>query len=456
MKKLLFLLLVILVSSCALASEFSSEMGQNTYNSKEAVWARLHFDVDLASELVATDVSVYNSENSKLAVTKNLDKVSDHDYYFSFILPSVPNGEYKIFLEDIRYVEEDQLKVSDFEVRFEVVNGDMGLQIWPPVWFAEFDNAFEPQTNLVVKNIGDNVTHVETIDEGSLIGMISPSSLQMMPNVPHWINIRSEITDFTSGFHSTSIVVEHDGGAYTVPVVLRKKFYSGDYDVPIYSEADVNVTDTIEIANVTETVEVNQTNETVVNVTSLTNATGVLEFIYPFEGEIVSFIEDVSEPIKIIPLLKNTGDVVVTDLDVSLTDGLNEIVSYDLKVTALKPGESASIDLVFDLTNVTVNRFIGDLVVRSLEGVETSLPIDLSLEGEEEEYFDANASQEFIGEAGVDYDALEDLEEAPSYVGWLVVLIAVIVVGILGYWFYHKGKKKDKEFSDFIDRVKRK
>jgi hypothetical protein len=438
----LFSLVIILISGSAFAADFNYEVGKENYTSKEGAWVRLNFEVDLTEDLTASKISLYDN-GTLVSITKSLFKLDDYNYYFSFVVPSVTAGEYTIEIEDIRFVKDNVLNFVSFDVPFNIGDGQETISLWPPIWIDEYDQVNVPQKNIEITNYEAETASINVYDEGTLISMISPSSFKLNNGNLAWVSLRTVVADPSLPFHETYVIFESGNNSYELPIILKKKFYTGPYLGDMGGEVEE-----IEIT------EINQTfNETLVVVEPINASQGAsLVITYPFEDELARVVVS-DEPLELTVMFRNDGDSDLNGLRFELTGGLEEVLSLGELPSSLEVGGSDATTITIVPNQSTVDRYLGDVVIGTNSGVSDKLSFDLRFETDEvveEEYgfedpSDAPADEVFN-------NAMDSASEA-NYTGWIVIIAVILVLLGVALTLYLKGRKKQDGFEKFVDKI---
>lgn len=446
---LLFVFVVPLVVSGPVSFDFPFE----DFSQKESAWVHIHFEVDLTDDLVLNDVLLLNSEDTSLPFTKKLIKVTDHDYFVSFIIPSLPDGEYYLALQDISYVFNEKISKKTFKDSFNISHRDYPFYIWDPVIFYEFQEEEKPKIQLTLKTYGKNNTFVNIYDEGTLINSISPGSLTLWPNSLEWLDIKANITDYSQGFHTTYLMVEHSDRAFSIPIILKKKWYTGPF---VWDSSFEEIVVEVVNESLNESV-VNETlisiNESVVNETIVSK--GELSLLYPINPSVNLERDNDSSELGESWIFKNTGNASLSNITVKVTGNVAELINYSFVNFSgeLLSGAELGLDVSLNFLNHSAGEYTGDMVVGFGEDVVV-IPFNVVLTSK---VYDEVVSLDNVSDEGevVNYTTGDVVEEEASSVV-VIVLIVVLVLVVVLFLFVRKGKKKSKEnFGGYLKGLKR-
>jgi hypothetical protein len=447
------ILFTILFLPLALAADIDINLSKYSYSSGETAWGQISVNVNLSSDLKTNSLNLVNVEN--IPMTKVLFKVTDKIYFFYFEVPKMNNGNYKLVLSNISYVKSGIINKNNFETNIIINNVNQTIYVWPAVLFSEFQEMEDPIFKPEIKNIGWNKRRiVVTSSDEYLVNSIVPFDFNLNGQSLAWVTVRTNITDYNKGFQTAVININTDGGEhYNYPVILKKKWYKGDF------QWDSNKQ--IEIENTTN-IEINVSNMTVNNQTYI-YPNDSLKFINPLYESINQTVKFNGQKIGVDWTLKNFAEHQLNNLSYNLTGNLDEIIDIKFMSNSsiLKSGEELNINVALYPNLSTKQLYVGELVIYSLESVNDSIEFEIHFindtveNGTLQNFTEFTFTNKSINNKTVNATLIDYKETKSNTMAWIIVLVVIAIIGIVALMFYKKSKPKREKFDEYLKALEK-
>ncbi len=409
MKRLVFLVILVMLAANVIADDVSIDVKRDNYGMYETLQFEVTIDgVELVDGLKTSDVKLKDSEDNSMAISVNLIELSDEKYFVNFDLPDEA-GDYKLVLEDIRYTKgENLLKVS---IEKDVTVSDRkGLSLRPGIIHDELEETEDPRYDIKLTNHGDDNVDVNITFEGDFM-TIEDTELTVVGTKE--FEVRTDVDEDVTG----SVSISYGDYSYTLPIYLFKESVVED--------------------NSTENETVEEEKE------------GKLEFFKELnEVDVIDVSLEYGESLSGVIYFKNTGEKDLDDLVISVSEGLSSIVSLEfLGDDVLEVGGVGEVNVTVNPNLDRVGDFKGDLTI-SADGLSDTMPFILKLKP-----LAVDPAPTVIN-LTEPQDIEEEEEEGSNWALWVFIVILLIVIGLV-FMFYHKSKGESKGFNEFVTSLKK-
>lgn len=464
MKIWIFVLFILFLNG-ALAADIDINIQRDAYKVGETVIFEVVSNVDLVDPISISQIRLYDNLNNRQSIALNFIKINENRYYGYFDVPQVNAGNYSLSLNSVEYFKEGKLKRESFSNNLDVIYGlDNVLSVFPGAYYKRIENWEQPWMDFKLKNKGNNSLSFTPQVSDSFLSY-DGGLVQLVPGKEEDIRLESNVKGINQKIIGGKFLIS----GYEIPIIFEKTVVEEE-NKTVVNETIVNKT---VVENITIT-EMNFTlNETIPeNITVVENVTlseDSLHFNETFEdiNQELSKIDTVEGAIS----FRNNATVTLYNITIELTNGLEEITKLDKTfVEVLEPGQTDIVGIRINFDHNITRNYKGELVIKSVEGVEDRMPISLtyiSLEVECSLDTDCDIgtcidNKCVAGTQVVEVECVEDIEcgdgkscvngkcliisdvnksEGTNWVIW-AVLGGVVLLGIFVLYFYNKAQKK--------------
>ncbi len=409
MKKLIYLLFILLLATTVLAEDKSFDLliPKETYSQGETLQLHIKTNYDLFSSLNQRNIRFVDPLGAELSLAQGFIKVNTGEYYIYFDLPlQLPNGTYHVKVVDVAYKNpQGTTSLYNTEKTITLQKNPSALSVRPGAFFKSISSLEQPGFQITLSNhgttdlnLGVSTDHPEFIKLGEV-----PSVLKVGMSTP--LDVTTKVAGTESAYFSGNILIHADPEEYSIPLILIRE--GSTQALPSSSPAE---------------------NTVPMPVQDLTHALRILLPLKSIEQTLT-----VSKTLEGTLPLQNTANSALHDITFSLSDHLSEVVTLDPpSVGKLNPGEVRSFTITLNKNKTLTKDYEGNLTITTSEGAKSILPILVHLQKAE---ISAPLPQTPLAVPP------SIVEPTRSY-AWLYVLLVVVILG-LGVFIYFKKKNKE-------------
>ncbi len=215
MRKIGFVFLFLLL--CSMVSADDIIFSKDNYNVGETFQAEIDISVDLVEDLSRNDVKFFDSEGIEISIPFLFFKLLEDKFYIYFnIHPDFNEGNYTLIVENIIYLEENNLIQSELNESFNISSLNHTLYVNPAILIIDQFRAGELFT-LDFYNTGTENLEVEVSSSDSEGIVLSNSNflIESMDSINYDIYIDNLLLDRSE---YQTISVSYLNGSYEIPV----------------------------------------------------------------------------------------------------------------------------------------------------------------------------------------------------------------------------------------------
>ena len=150
--------------------------------------------------------------------------------------------------------------------------------------------------------------------------------------------------------------------------------------------------------------------------------------------------------------LKNKLNIKITDINVKLTNNLGDVVQvYPIIIDEINSKDERSILITVNKNKNLEKNYTGNIEFKSKEGATLSIPFTIILNNPKTTTIQDNTPQSNTLKNNT--LVIQPKKDKNTYF-WIYVIVFFLLIILLIFYVYKKGKPKEKEFNEFIDRVK--
>src|SRR3989344_2209878 len=150
MRRLVFVLIVVLFSNLVLAEDIEINFMKENYSKGETLQFEIVVNnVQLSGDLTTANIKLKRGDENQ-GISVNLVKMSETKYFVNFNLPLI-SGDYKLVLEDVKYTKGDNLVKVSFEKSL-VINDLTGISVSPGIIYMNLEKKDNPILNFEYGN----------------------------------------------------------------------------------------------------------------------------------------------------------------------------------------------------------------------------------------------------------------------------------------------------------------
>lgn len=429
MRKLIIFLVLLFVIPTVLA-DITIGPNKQTYSEKETVIFKANVNFNLVEDLKFTDLKIVDVNNNEVAIAGELKKLNKNLYFGYFEIPDlITNGKYKIRFKDIKYTENNELKNSNFETEIDISdNKNNVLSVTPGISVIKIEKLDQPKLNFKLKNNGQNIVDITFNTAGDFLS-VEKNNLKINPDEIKYINVNTNVRGVEKEQFEGLLNVNYGNTSMKIPIYLTRGELKVE-DKPTNETTNLNV------------------NVTTPNEPQLGNAS--IEF--DFERNTVNEVKldvDPNRTINDLLYFKNTGDTKLTGIKVSLSGGLDEVVSAIIQEgNELESGTIGIINFTIN-PNLNIGRnYEGEITISSDQNINTAMKFKLAALIEQKVTLFKKPEIEESQDVRITtpVDTLEDVKEESKGWIWLTLLAIITILGAFVYSFYKKSKRGSKKF----------
>ena len=118
-KKCLWFFVFLLTLNIVNASDINFDFYKEVYHPFETLQVEISTDnITLSNDLTTSNLLLRDVNNNSISIAKNLVKFNNTFYVYYFDLPNLVNGSYNLLLDNINYLKNGNLFISDFSSSF--------------------------------------------------------------------------------------------------------------------------------------------------------------------------------------------------------------------------------------------------------------------------------------------------------------------------------------------------
>jgi hypothetical protein len=289
MKLYLILIVTILLSSIVNSYTFSTD--RTEYYKQETITGYISLEGISDKNIDLKSFSLYNPNNSKQAISLSLIKLDSSNYYYYFTLPNSIEGNYTLKLSNFLVLQDNGYSYINLSTNFNIVNTNYSISIDPAIFFIDSINTKNLFRLTVTNHIGKN--NITIIHDPFVF--LSKESFNLTDNNFYDVNLL---------FDKNYQYKEGINGFITL------KYYNSEYKIPIY----IKDAPKINKSNLTQN---NTNNPASERLESINEQNSINLSIYHNETK--------SGWLK----FKNTGEIVIQEIDASLDGNLNQLIRIE-------------------------------------------------------------------------------------------------------------------------------
>ena len=451
-KKWLIIFFIIIFSNIILADDINIFIERTEYKQYETIIFKIFSNVDLSDEIELSQLGVYDIYNDKRSSSIVLTEINKKEYMGYIDTAYLNKGEYYFAINSVEYFKDSKLKRSNFQINFNINdNKEDVISIYPGIFYKKIDLWENPWIDFKFENKGNNtITFTPKVNDTFLL--YSDGQLNLNINQEKSVRLRTKVDSINRKYIQGEFIILN----YHIPILFERINFIENI-TPNITQSE-NISQPYFIDNITNlTIEDNITNLTIEdNITK--NLTKRLEFENEFEeiNKNITVNNDINGWISI----KNSGDVLLTNITLELTDGLEKITNIDTPfIPYLEPKEIQSIFIQINSNHNIDKNYDGYLLATTPDGLEAKLPIiimyiieDTTIESKLNE--DEPIIDQYFG-CTTNEDCAEDLicEQnncvSIKKTNWILIIIIGCILILFGFiiFFYFKSKKTYTELK---------
>src|SRR3989338_1639304 len=382
---ILILTLFVLIIPLSTAQDAEIKIFKEEYKNFETLQGELIINnIQLSKDITLSNLKFTVNNLYNIAVSKNLIKVNSSYYLFYFNIPSLSNGSYNIIFLDIFYIKDGIAMKENFEKKIHVNSENAAMSIKPGYYFTKIKYYEEAKFSLTVKSNLGLSQNIEVISDDIIVP--STKKFILSPGQAKTIEVNSKIYSKQGEYFNTALQIKYENGNYSLPIlILRDRA------------------------------------ETILNTTNQTNITGNASQII------------------------NNKTTSLKNLTVTFTNGISSVMSSNPdNILELKPKEKTQVTIDINKNKNLDKNYTGELVVKSKEGAEARISVELIAVYTEKAPPEATKN-ETITPVKIYRKEIDNKKENRTAF-WIVVAITFLLFLIIMFIIYAKGKPKQREF----------
>ena len=310
MRKLLFILFLILLINAVNAQEINFNIFRDSYTAKETLQAELILNINPVNKITESNFILTNQNNNIIPIPLFLEKISENNYFVYFNVPELNSGVYNFQVNDIRYIDQEELKQISVKKTFTLLNSSQ-----------------------------DNTSI--SINPGIIL---NDRKLEIINNLEP-INIIIETPDFVN--LSREVLLKDK-------LILNIKIYEKDYNIKIIYN---NKQYTIPVLNL---------NKNLADII-LKPPKGAIIFLNSSQGIIFPKEINLEKEITIYNpfYIKNTWNFDIYNLNLTVIGNLKGILKLDKNIIqSIKPNETIQVNAIINQgKNPLINNYKGSVII---------------------------------------------------------------------------------------------
>ncbi|HLC86117.1 MAG TPA: hypothetical protein VJG30_02445 [Candidatus Nanoarchaeia archaeon] len=431
---ILILTLFVLIIPLSTAQDAEIKIFKEEYKNFETLQGELIINnIQLSKDITLSNLKFTDNNLYNIAVSKNLIKVNSSYYLFYFNIPSLSNGSYNIIFLDIFYIKDGIAMKENFEKKIHVNSENAAMSIKPGYYFTKLKYYEEAKFSLTVKSNLGLSQNIEVISDDIIVP--STKKFILSPGQAKTIEVNSKIYSKQGEYFNTALQIKYENGNYSLPIlILRDR-----------AETILNTTNQTNITGNASQIINNKT-------TSLENAITVTDN-YGSKLDIkIKIRKELAYSANIT--INNNLNVSLKNLTVTFTNGISSVMSSNPdNILELKPKEKTQVTIDINKNKNLDKNYTGELVVKSKEGAEARISVELIAVYTEKAPPEATKN-ETITPVKIYRKEIDNKKENRTAF-WIVVAITFLLFLIIMFIIYAKGKPKQREFEKFIEESRR-
>src|SRR3989344_3135569 len=422
MKIYYFLILLLIIP--IVNADIEYKVYKDNYSPLETLQGEiLIINVTLNRDLTTNNIKLYDNNENNILLSKNFLKINN-TYFFYFDLPQT-SGEYNLVLNDFYYTKDGAITKGEIKKQIIIVNSSNSVSIKPGFYYNKLKSYEETKFTITIKNNGNNTENFEIIDNEY---------------------IRVNFKKFNIGSKQVKIIEANTNlfnkKESNINKELEIKYTTGNYKIPIIIErTGINI-----IENNTTII-----NDTKISVISYDNAL-ILNDEFGAELPLIKLRSNTNVTSYANLSLKNKLNIKITDINVKLTNNLGDVVQvYPIIIDEINSKDERSILITVNKNKNLERNYTGNIEFKSKEGATLSIPFTIILNNPKTTTIQDNTPQSNTLKNNT--LVIQPKKDKNTYF-WIYVIVFFLLIILLIFYVYKKGKPKEKEFNEFIDRVK--
>lgn len=421
--KLIYLILFILITSLVNAENADFQFNKQDYSSFETVQVRANFSVDLSKDISLTNVKLYNSENKIIPLGISLNKINNKEYFIYFDLPSLEPGSYNFGFYDVFYNENNQLKKNNFTKTFNLIDNTENILSIRPAFVSGNVKGFEEYPfTLILRNKGINDLNINFETEGEFF-YTEQNNFVLNPGVSKNVNVKTNLFNKDGTNFNGKLIVNYNSLFYEIPFNVKRTLILDNktptIEEPIKFDDMEIINESFEIADLYG----NELNSDI-EITVQEDETSIGDF------SIVNY----ANPVYNITLTLGGLQKFAT---------INPVFIEEIPSNGIYP-----FTLIINQEKNLDNNYTGEILIKSGNGFESSLPLKLILRYKE------------IKPIVKKNETLPPIITPPqnpenkNTIVLIVLVVVVLIIILLIIYLYKKNKYKEQKFNEFVETVK--
>ena len=422
MKIYYFLILLLIIP--IVNADIEYKVYKDNYSPLETLQGEILItNVTLNRDLTNNNIKLYDNNENNILLSKNFLKINN-TYFFYFDLPQT-SGEYNLVLNDFYYTKDGIITKGEIKKQIIIVNSSNSVSIKPGFYYNKLKSYEETKFTITIKNNGNNTENFEIIDNEY---------------------IRVNFKKFNIGSKQVKIIEANTNlfnkKESNINKELEIKYTTGNYKIPIIIErTGINI-----IENNTTII-----NDTKISVISYDNAL-ILNDEFGAELPLIKLRSNTNVTSYANLSLKNKLNIKITDINVKLTNNLGDVVQvYPIIIDEINSKDERSILITVNKNKNLEKNYTGNIEFKSKEGATLSIPFTIILNNPKTTTIQDNTPQSNTLKNNT--LVIQPKKDKNTYF-WIYVIVFFLLIILLIFYVYKKGKPKEKEFNEFINRVK--
>ena len=422
--KIYYLLIFLLIIPIA-SADIEYKLYKENYSPSETLQGEISIiNATLNRELTTNNIKLIDNNGNNIFLSKNFLKVNN-TYMFYFDLPQI-SGEYNLILNDFYYTKDGVITKGEIKKTVVIINSSNSVSIKPGFYYNKLKSYEEAKFSLTIKNNGNSSESFEIIDNEYIKANIKKFNIASK---------QSKILEI-----STTLFNKKESNIKTQ---LEVKYTTGNYQIPVIIER-TGITTITNNTNIT-------INETKPLIVSYNNAL-ILNDEFGAELPLIKLKSNANVTSYANLTLKNKLNVKLTDITVKLTNNLEDIIQvYPVRIDEINANGERTLLITANKNKNLAKNYTGEIEFKSEEGAILNIPFTIILNTPKITITQSNTTLNNTRNNA----PINEIKKDNTSNFWIYVIIFFIALMILIFYVYRKGKPKEKEFNEFIERVKR-
>jgi len=425
--------LMILLCIGSVNSALDISLERSSYCKGESFLADINLKNKPLRDLSLSDISVLDRYGRHMTIGLYLIKFNDNKYYAYFEVPDLMKENYKFYVDNYLFIENNQIKEENNFTSFSVgsCTGNV-LNVDPRAIKLDLNK----KNNFILRfrNNGDNLININLNGKGTF----SKSIFEL------------------TGKTSKDITVNYNGSGDDI---INAKYGNLSYNIYV---SLIGIKEEIKIIK-NETVIENQTvpvEEEPVEVLPIEKEEvpkDSLKFGDEYKEIVLELNQDEKREGHLT--LKNFYNGSLYNISIGSTNNLNEIILIEpIFIKEISAFDSKSILVVINKDENLDQDYSGEIVVTSAEETFVSLPISVALfKTENETIQEENITiEEKINETKETIPEFGEEKKGHGWI-WFVVVLTIIIAGITGFVIFKSRKlgTKEEDLGELMEKVEK-